>query len=265
MNAGFIQFQPVFGAVSKNIATIERLWPDSPCDLMVLPELSNSGYLFSEKRELEALAETVPDGPFCSFLKRLAASGTIVVSGICEREGDRFYNSSVLVHASGRVDVYRKLHLFDRETIWFTPGDRSLTVTTAQLRSGKEIRLGMMICFDWRFPEVARTLALKGAQIVCHPSNLVMPYAQDAVVTRAIENRIFVITANRIGKDVKPDASLAFTGRSVLVDPAGRIVAAASPDREEVVVVDIDPAAALDKQVTPHNDLFKDRRPEFYR
>lgn len=265
MNAGFIQFHPIFGAVSKNVETIERLWPDTPCDLIVLPELANSGYLFSEKSELEELAETIPNGPFCRFLKRLAAAGTTVVSGICERDGDRFYNSSVLVHPSGHIEVYRKLHLFDRETMWFAPGDRPLAVIPVTLPSGENVMIGMMICFDWRFPEVARTLALDGAQIVCHPSNLVMPYAQDAVVTRALENRIFVITANRIGKDVKPEASLAFTGRSVVVDPAGRIVAAASPDREEIAVVDIDPSAALNKQVTEHNDLFKDRREDFYR
>jgi len=125
-------------------------------------------------------------------------------------------------------------------------------------------KVGLMICFDWIFPEACRSLALKGADIICHPSNLILPYCQTAMTTRAMENGLFTITANRIGSERRNGQELTFTGGSQIVDPRGRVLAQASRDQEEVVVVEIDPIQARDKNFTASNHLFRDRRVDLY-
>ena len=132
------------------------------------------------------------------------------------------------------------------------------------INTGK-VKIGMMICFDWIFPETTRTLALKGAQIICHSSNLVMHYCQNAMFTRALENHVFTITANRTGKDIKPDNEIEFTGESVIVSPKGKYLCRGSRDNEECLIAEIDPAEALNKNINENNDLFSDRRNEFYK
>jgi predicted amidohydrolase len=122
-----------------------------------------------------------------------------------------------------------------------------------------------MICFDWIFPEAARSLALQGADLIAHPSNLVLPYCHAAMATRALENGVFVATANRVGTEDRAGRSLTFTGGSRVIDPRGRVLAAAGTASEETIVVELDPAAARDKTITAHNDRLGDRRPELYR
>jgi predicted amidohydrolase len=121
-----------------------------------------------------------------------------------------------------------------------------------------------MICFDWIFPESARTLALKGAQIIAHPANLVLPYCQDAMVTRSIENRVFTVTANRIGREKLNDQELAFTGGSQITNPKGDILFRGPMDKAAVHILTINPDQALNKHISIRNDLFKDRKPEHY-
>jgi predicted amidohydrolase len=117
------------------------------------------------------------------------------------------------------------------------------------------------VCFDWIFPEVWRILALKGADIICHPSNLVLPgLAQRAIPIHALTNRVYVVTANRIGTE----GDLTFTGVSTIANPRGDILAQASQAKEELVVQEIDIAVARDKMITPRNHLLTDRRPEQY-
>ena len=118
----------------------------------------------------------------------------------------------------------------------------------------------MMICFDWFFPESARTLMLKGAKIIAHPSNLVLPFCPHAMRTRCIENRIFAITADRVGRE----RDLKYIGRSEILDTKGRILYCASSNREEVVVREINLREAANKRMTSMNDLIHDRRPEVY-
>lgn len=266
MKIGYLQFQPEFGKPDENILKINRLISGIDFDLLVLPELANSGYLFSDKCELEELSEEIGDGKYCSALKNFCSEReAFIVSGICERDEDNFYNSSILVGPDGKIFTYRKIHLFDDEKLWFTPGDKALETYEIESRRFETTKIGMMICFDWIFPETARTLALQGAQIICHPSNLVMSYCQRAMFTRAIENRVFTITANRTGKDIKGEKELSFTGESVIVSPNGEYISRASIDKEEVCVVEINPEDALNKNITSSNNLFKDRRENFYK
>ena len=121
-----------------------------------------------------------------------------------------------------------------------------------------------MICFDWIFPEVARVLALQGADLICHPSNLVLQHCQKAMLTRSLENSVYSVTANRTGKEIRPRGELSFTGNSQIVGPKGNIMAQSNSQEDEVVVQEIDLAIARDKSITENNDLLGDRRPEFY-
>ncbi|MEO6694388.1 MAG: nitrilase-related carbon-nitrogen hydrolase [Ignavibacteria bacterium] len=266
MKVGYLQFKPEFGKPVENISSIRNLISDKQFDLLVLPELANSGYLFSNKNEMYELSEEIDNGNFCNELKKICSEkNSFIISGICERDDKIFYNSSVLISPDGNIKVYRKLHLFDDEKKWFTRGNLDLEVYEISGKGYEKVKIGMMICFDWIFPETARTLALKGAQIICHPSNLVMHYCQNAMFTRALENHVFTITANRIGKDVRPDSEISFTGESVIIDPKGQYLYRGSKVDEEVIIIDIDPSEALNKKINFNNDLFGDRRKTFYK
>lgn len=265
MKIGYLQFKPEFGRPSENLSEIEKLLSDKKFDLMVLPELANSGYLFSDMNELSDLSEVVGDGNFCTMLREICKKkNSYIVSGICEKAGEKYYNSAVLVKPDGGISTYRKIHLFDEEKLWFSPGDSLPAVHEIEGKDFGKVKIGIMICFDWIFPETARTLALNGAQIICHPSNLVLSYCQKAMFTRAVENRVFTITANRTGSDVKGDKNLSFTGESVIVSPKGLYLCRASIDKTECCIVEINPDEALDKKITERNDLFEDRRKEYY-
>ncbi|WP_447979646.1 nitrilase-related carbon-nitrogen hydrolase [Candidatus Nitrospira bockiana] len=262
MRVGFFQFSPLFGEIKRNLDTVTARLSGLDCDLLVLPELFASGYQFVSKSEVEALAEPVPGGLTTERLLELARDRNMhLVAGLPERDGDRCYNSAVLVGPSGLIGRYRKTHLFYEETLFFAPGDTGFRVWDIGTA-----RIGVMICFDWFYPESARTLALNGADILCHPSNLVLPYCPAAMVTRCLENRVFAITANRTGWEERGGKKrLTYIGQSEVVTPRGRIVHRASGDQEELWVGEVDPLEARDKSLNPMNDLFRDRRPEHYR
>lgn len=260
--AGFVQFAPRRCDVGRNIATIETLLCDVKADLLVLPELANSGYMYASPADLAPYAEPADgSGSFLAALQRLAGStGGVVVAGFAELTPAGLYNSAAAVSAAGIIQLYRKTHLFWDEKTLFLPGDSGFRV----FEHGGA-RIGMMICFDWYFPESARTLALRGAQIIAHPSNLVLPHCQTAMVTRCLENRVFAITTNRYGTEALDGATpLTFTGASQVMDARGSRICRAPVEGDSVMVVEIDPTLADDKQVTARNHLFADRRPEMY-
>jgi predicted amidohydrolase len=227
---------------------------------MVLPELFNTGYAFADKRELEKLAEPAEGGNTIERLARSSAeTGTTYVAGFAEAAGGKFYNSAAVVSGGELVGVYRKTHLFYKEKFLFEPGDTGFRVFDV----GKA-KVGVMICFDWIFPEAARVLALKGAQVIAMPANLVLAFAPKALPVRALENKVFTVLANRIGAERRRGLSYRFTGRSQIASPRMEILAQAGAREECVKVVEVDVALANKKRVTELNDLFEDRRPEFY-
>jgi predicted amidohydrolase len=261
MKVGYYQFNPTFGAVTRNLDQVAERLSSVRCDLMVLPELFATGYQFASRDEVAALAEPVPDGPTTRRLCEVAQARSMhIVAGLPEQDGDRYYNSAVVVGPNGLLGRYRKTHLFFEETRWFTPGDTGFQVWDLGVAT-----IGVMVCFDWFYPEAARTLTLKGAEIICHPANLVLPYCPDAMVTRCLENRVFCITANRVGSERRLGKQrLTYIGRSEIVGPTGQILHRAPADREELAVVEIDPQLARDKWLTPYNNLLRDRRPALY-
>jgi len=260
MRIAFVQYDVRFGDRDWNRGKAADLLAAAWADLAVLPELATTGYVFTSREEAESLAEPVDGGPTVEFWKRLAARLNLhLVAGLAERADGGIYNSCILVRPNGGVDVYRKTHLFHEEKLWFTPGDTGFNVYDIG-----QARIGMMNCYDWIFPESCRTLALKGADIICHPANLVLPYCQDAMVTRCIENRVFAVTANRYGIERRGGKQQTFTGRSRIISPWGRVLAEAPAATESVQVVEIDPSEARNKSLGQFNDLFRDRRPEMY-
>jgi predicted amidohydrolase len=260
MIVGLVQTAPQFGDRLANQKQIENLTADLDADLWIAPELALTGYEFRNRAEAMELAEEVPAGPTCVWLQDFCRDrNCLAVLGLSERDGDKVYNAAVLMSPEGLLGRYRKIHLFDAEKLRFDPGNLPFSV----FDTGKA-RIGLMICFDWRFPEAARTLALRGAQIIAHPSNLVMPFCQKAMVTRALENNVFCATANRIGEERRTGRIMKFTGGSQIVAPDGEVLRSCACDATVAFILDIDPRQADNKKVGPYNNVHGDRRPEFY-
>ena len=265
MHVAVAQTQPRLGENDRNLeAAIARLEEAvaAGAELLVLPECAIPGYMFDSLEEAMPFAEEIP-GPTTEALgaacRRLGAH---VVCGLLERDGDVLYNAAVLVGPDGLIGSYRKTHLpflgVDRFT---TPGDE-LSVFDTPLG-----RIGLEICYDLRFPEVTRTLALRGADLVAHPTNFPMAAkVQTEVITRAraAENRIYLLTANRVGKERRGE----FCGWSQIVDPFGKRLVEADETEEKLLVAEIDLEKARDKDYVIPGEyelyLFGDRRPDLY-
>jgi len=262
LRVGFYQFDPVFGEIAKNLETVRAKLEQAEADLIVLPELCCSGYQFVSQEEVQQLAEPVPDGPTTKMLVDVAKRRRMhLVAGLPERAGNRCYNSAVIVGPAGFLGCYRKTHLFFEETLFFAPGDTGFRVWDVG-----QAKLGVMICFDWYYPESARALALQGADILCHPSNLVLPNCPDSMPVRCLENRVFAITCNRIGTEARGGKPpLTYIGQSEIVGPRGTILYRAPRDRDDLTILDIDPADARNKSLNRYNDLLRDRRTELYK
>ncbi|MCX5850319.1 MAG: acyltransferase [Deltaproteobacteria bacterium] len=261
MKAGFIQFSPEFGEADANIEKALSMIEKANADLIVLPELFNSGYLFISQKEVDAVAEEIPAGKTTRALCAIARRKKInIVAGIIENFQGDLYNSAVLVSPAGYVGAYRKIHLFNEENLWFKPGNTGFNVFDLGI-----CRIGIMICFDWFFPEAARILALKGADIICHPANLVLPYCQDAMVTRCLENKVYTVTANRTGFEERSGKKYSYTGKSQITAPDARILYQADAQNDEIGVAEIDVRTARNKKINKYNDVFTDRRTDCYK
>ena len=257
-----VQFNPKFGHVKENIDIVEFMIEKAKADIVVLPELFSTGYQFISRAEVEDIAEEIEGGYTTSRLALLSKRLDLaIVFGVAEKSKRVIYNSSVLVEKGEVIAVYRKTHLFFEEKRWFAPGNTGFSVQKV-----KGIKVGMIICFDWIFPEACRILALKGAQLIAHPANLVLPYCQEAMKTRCIENRIFAATANRIGTEARGEKkAFIFTGRSQIVAPDGKILLRMREKEEGIGVAEINPDLALDKSINRYNHILNDRRVEMYK
>ena len=266
MKIAAAQIDVSLGELSANLARMEEIVRETAsrgARLTVFPECALSGYCFDSLDEAVPFAETVP-GPATEWLAVSCAWHDVyVVFGLLEREGDRLFNTAVLVGPAGVVGRYRKVHLpylgIDRFT---TPGD------AFQVWDAGEVRVGLNICYDGAFPESSRVMALAGADLVCLPTNWppgAETTADFAINTRALENNIYYLAVNRVGTE----RGFHFIGRSRICGPTGHTLADAPHDREEILYAEIDPAAARDKHLVRvpnlHEiDRFGDRRPDTY-
>ncbi len=255
---GIAQMHPEVGELKQNLRHLNEILNEATnqeAEILVLPELANSGYAFESKEETRRCAESIPNGPFSRLLLKWSKENRMVVAGICEISDDVLYNSAGIFVNGNYVGTYRKIHLFNKEKTWFYAGTEEPPVI---VHNGN--KYGIMICWDWAFPEVARILALKGAQVILHPANLVLTYCQDAMRTRSIENGVFTATANRIGIE----RNLKFSGKSQVVSNRSDVLLSMSETQVGVRTIKIEPSMADDKYLTEMNHLLNDRVPSVY-
>lgn len=256
---------PVFGGVASNRArTVEVVRAHADSDLVVLPELATSGYVFESEDEVSAAAEPA-DGPTARAWSEVAAeTDTWVVGGFPERDGDRRYNSAVVVSPDGPEGVYRKIHLWNEESRWFEPGNE---VPAFETPFG---RLGVQICNDIWFPELTVTQARDGVDLVALPTNWVPEPAGrpggwttgvHQAVAAANANRVFVACADRAGTE----RGVTFEGQSVVVGPGGMPLAGPLPDSgAHTATAECDLLRARSKTPTERDHVLDDRRPDVY-
>ena len=252
--------------VAASLASIERA-AALGARLIVLPELANSGYVFTTRAEAFALAEEVPAGPTCqAWMAAAARLGVTLVAGIAERDGDALYNAAVVIGPTGYIGTFRKVHLWNAENLFFEPGNLGFPVFKTPIG-----RIGVAICYDIWFPETFRLQALKGADIVCVPTNWVPIPGQapgrEAMATvlamaAAHSNSIFIACADRVGTE----RGQPFEGQSVIVGCTGWPVAGpASRNDEEIVLAEIDLGSARRlRNWNAFNQVLRDRRTDVY-
>ncbi len=226
--------------------------------VIVLPELAFTGYNLT-KEEFMAVADRKDSSflekvnNYLDNLKKGKNVDILLVFGHPIRRGEKLYNSAVITDGDNFFEIYDKLHLFYEEKDKFEKGKK------IGFYEWNGIKFGVIVCFDWIFPELSRLIALKGASVIFHPSNLVLPYAQKAMWTRSVENRIFTVLANRIGEE----RGLKYTGKSQIVSPTGGILASID-EQEGLIMANLDLSLAENKDITEKNNLFIDRRVDLY-
>ncbi|MEA1912432.1 MAG: nitrilase-related carbon-nitrogen hydrolase [candidate division WOR-3 bacterium] len=260
MEVGFLQFSPIFGKPDRNLEIIkEILRREKASEVLVLPELALTGYTFRNPEEAYLLGEEI-GGPLTRELIRIASEYKIIMAvGFLEKEGKKLYNSSLLLRGDGIKGIYRKVHLFYREKEIFEPGDKGFPVFEVQ-----GVKVGLLLCFDWIFPEAMRTLMVKGVDIILHSANLILPYYQAAAVTRAIENRVYIVLANRTGIEERYGMRNEFTGGSEVVNPQGEVILKVGRRVEGLFSVNINPEKSRNKNITELNNLLEDRKVDQY-
>lgn len=258
---GFIQPIIKFGDFNGNVRRILHLIKRlKEWDLIVLPELVFTGYVFQSRKEVSSIGKKFMRLSIKWLRKLTIEYGGGVVAGYLEYvDADHIYNSAVLVVDGEVKGNYRKIHLFYKEKELFNAGDKEPEVYCV----GKA-NVGIMICYDWMFPEVARVLGLKGADIIVHPSNLVFDRAYIVMRSRAIENNVYTLTVNRLGRDDRGGMDMSFRGGSQIVSPKMKLLYKSGED-EDAAVMDIDLSVARNKKHTELNDIFEDRRVELYK
>ncbi|HZQ65640.1 MAG TPA: carbon-nitrogen hydrolase family protein [Gaiellaceae bacterium] len=265
MRVAVAQTEPKLAEKERNLDACLSLLEEAAgrdAELLVLPECAVPGYMFDSLEEALPFGEEIPGPTTEAFEQACRRLGAHAICGLLERDGDRLYNAAILVGPDGLIGSYRKTHLpFLGVDRFVTPGDELKVFDTALGR------IGLIICYDLRFPEVTRTLALHGADLVALPTNFpTAAKVQTEVITlaRAAENRIYLLCANRVGKERWGE----FCGWSQIVDPYGKRLAEAGETEETLLVADVDVEKARDKDYVVPGEyelyLFGHRRPELY-
>ena len=265
-----VQMQPVVGSKDENVQHSLELIDQAVgagAKLLVLPELCNSGYVFETREEAFELSETLPDGPSCqAWIKAAAKHKIYLVAGISEREDNALYNSSVVIGPDGFIGCFRKVHLWNKENLFFEPGNVGFPVFKTPIG-----RIGTFICYDGWFPESYRLCALQGADIICIPTNWVPIPGQDEkreamanilVMAAAHSNSVYIAAADRVGVE----RGQPFIGQSLIVSYTGwPIGGPASPDKEEIIYAEVNLAEARAKRNwNEFNQVLRDRRTDTY-
>ncbi len=259
--AAVVQTLASLGDVNENIRLLEHYTREAVrrgAKLVVFPECMNTGYLFDSIEHARDLAEPL-DGPFATTMKRLARQhGLHIASGFTELgDNGEVFNSGVLFDPSGSLILhYQKQFLATHDQNWFDWGQNGCPVVDTELG-----RLGLLICFDGRIPEIARTLALQDVDVVVDMANFfTMDQADLWTRTRAWENGVWIVAGTKAGVE----RSIYYPGGSMIVDPEGHVHAYMNWDDHGVACAEVDPMAARNKRWEGGGDRFQDRRPDLY-
>lgn len=262
MKIDVAQFCPKLFDKASNLEKINDIISKSDADIIVLPELATTGYFFTSREEVDKYAETTKGETYTAWQKLAKEKDIIIVAGFAEKFEDKLFNSAAVIFPDEEYStVYRKTHLFYRERFCFDKGDTGFNVIEYE---EKDLRLGTMICYDWRFPEAARTLALKGADLIVSPSNLVTDVWHISTPSRALENKVYFAVANRIGTEARENEELYFNGMSAIYGYNGKQLAKAEETSEEIISAEFDPKETRNKSFNEFNDIFTDREPDLY-
>jgi len=271
MKIACVQFAPVHKDIEANLLKIEQLLRASaPADLFVLPELCLSGYAFATTEEARPFATSESHAAIAKLSSLANELNSALAVGIIEEADGKLYNAAYLISRTGEIVLrYRKVHLFYYEKVVFAPGNLGFPVAEIISAAGESAKVGLQICYDWRFPEATRSLALAGAEIVAMPSNIVTTSGMllTTLQTRAFENKVIVAFADRIGSEtLHKDASeeLIFRGESCIINFNGEIFSKAAID-EITITYSIHPKESLKKSFNKFNDIIADRQPDQYR
>ncbi|MDW7644716.1 MAG: carbon-nitrogen family hydrolase [Desulfuromonadales bacterium] len=255
ITAGAAQFNIALGDIDTNLsqalASLKKL-ASQGVQLAVLPEMWSTGY---DYKRLGQLAERTPE-VVQALCRQSAESGMVLVGSLAEKEGKALYNTAYVIDQGKVAGTYRKLHLFSTmgEDRFLSAGDHSLVVSTSVGR------LGVAICYDLRFPELFRKMALEGAEIICLPAEWPKPrqeHWRTLLRARAIENQLFVVAANCCGIQGKLD----FFGMSLLLSARGEVLAEGGEENTELAATfDFSELVEYRSQIR----CYHDRRPEIY-
>jgi len=263
MKVACVQFSPQFKDLETNRKKMLGFLSGINADLICFPELAFTGYFFLSRKEIESYAFEFQSDFIQEFQKIATNSNKIIIVGFPEKFQDKIFNSAAILFPEQTLSrVYRKTHLFYKERFVFDAGNTGFFVVHEKER---DLRLGTMICYDWRFPEASRTLALMGADLIVCPSNLVTNVWHISMPSRALENKVYFLVANRIGTEFNSGESLFFNGKSGIWDYNGKPLAIASETHEERITAEILPSETRNKSFNEFNNIFNDRRPEMYK
>jgi len=221
-------------------------------DLIVLPELCFSGYSFLSKKAVFPFANNSAQKKIINELSIISKTkGIYLIAGIAEKEKSRLYNSAIVIGPEGYIGKHRKINLPKGEKIF----DRGKSLEIFKIGN---VKIGIAICFESWFPESMRILMLQGAQIICCPTNFGGPWTSDVMKVRSLENKVFTIMANRIGKEWIDSEEAEFRGESQITDHGGNVLVKAAKE-ECVRIVDINPEEAKKKDNIVCEDMEYER------
>lgn len=259
--AAVVQTLAVLGDLDANLELVKRYVVEASgqgARLIVFPECMNSGYLFDDADHCRTTAEPI-DGRYVTTLRELSVEhDAYIVSGMTELGDDSLiYNSSVMTSPEGElIGHYQKQFLATHDQNWFQVGTRGCPVVETELG-----RIGMLICFDGRIPEIARLLTLAGADVIVDVANFFeLDQADQWLPARAYENGVWFVASTKSGVE----RSIYYPGSSQIVDPAGVVQAIVPQDTHGIAYATVDPAAARSKAWLDGGDRQTDRRPDRY-
>jgi predicted amidohydrolase len=237
---------------NRNLSKVDELIGDNKIDLAVLPELFSTGYFYENRKQIEEIAEEIPNGFITQKLIEIAGKKKCYIVGtLAEKENDKLYITSILTGPEGYIGKHRKRHLTKDEYEFYSPGSES------EVYEINGCKTGIVVCFEGWFPESIRDLLLKGAQVVCHSALIMSDKTMNIMRVRAIENNMFIIIANSISTEIYKDQKITFRGESRIYDTNGDIIIDAG-NEEKMIMAEINEKESLKRELPDCRNIIEE-------